>query len=71
MTDSGPLVGRGRKSPPRKPEAVGALETTEQVAGDPQRAILVSLDLGRDPDSVDELALMPGSVGSLTAPMKL
>ncbi len=61
------MVGRGRKSPPRKPEAVGALETTEQVAGDPQRAILVSLDLGRDPDSVDELALLAQSAGLTVA----
>ena len=67
MTDSGPLVGRGRKSPPRKSEAVGALETTEQVVGDPQRAILVSLDLGRDSDSVDELALLAQSAGLTVA----
>jgi GTP-binding protein HflX len=63
MTDSGPLVGRGRKSPSRKSEAFGALETTAQVAGDPRRAILVSLDLGRDSDSVDELALLAQSAG--------
>ena len=61
------MVGRGRKSPPRKSEAVGALETTEQVVGDPQRAILVSLDLGRDSDSVDELALLAQSAGLTVA----
>ncbi len=63
MTDSGPLVGRGRKSPTRKPDVVGALENTEQVVGNPQHAILVSLDLGRDSDSVDELALLASSAG--------
>ncbi|MDE2260175.1 MAG: GTPase HflX [Betaproteobacteria bacterium] len=63
MTDSGPLVGRGRKSPTRKPDVVGALENTGQAVGHPQHAILVSLDLGRDLDSVDELALLASSAG--------
>ena len=66
MTDSGPLVGRGRKASGKKPEvATGSLESVAGVAGHPDRAVLVSLDLGRqdDANSVDELALLASSAG--------
>ncbi|MDE1990183.1 MAG: GTPase HflX [Betaproteobacteria bacterium] len=65
MTDSGPLVGRGRKSPSKKKETAGGLEEEALSAGHPERALLVSLDLGRAAaaDSVEELALLASSAG--------
>ncbi len=65
MTDSGPLLGRGRKSPNKRQAAAGALEAEQTSSGRPDRALLVSLDLGRTAasDSVEELALLASSAG--------
>jgi GTP-binding protein HflX len=67
MTDSGPLVGRGRKSPEsKKAKAAGTLEqVAPQAQGKPDQAILVNLDLGRTStaDSLEELGLLAESAG--------
>ena len=63
MTDSGPLAGRGRKSPQSRPLTVGALERTDRALGLPDHALLVSLDLGRNnaANDLDELRLLAQS----------
>lgn len=65
MTDSGPLQGRGRKSPSKEKASEDTLGEEPLSAGHPDRVLLVSLDLGRAiaADSVEELALLASSAG--------
>jgi GTP-binding protein HflX len=63
MADSGPLLGRGRKSSTKI--GSGQLELTQAIAGEPDWAILAGLDLERDRDRNDlaELSLLAESAG--------
>lgn len=63
MVDSGPLLGRGRKTSAKA--GSGQLEQVEDIVGQPQWAILVGLDLEseRDRNDLGELSLLAESAG--------
>ncbi len=65
MTDSGPLIGRGRRPEKQLPGVHGELEADTVHEGDPARAVLVSIALGgrRDGHRMDELVQLAASAG--------
>lgn len=65
MTDSGPLIGRGRRPEKPPPGVRGALEAETVHEGDPAHAVLVSLSLGgrHEDHHMDELVQLAASAG--------